>query len=704
MEQTIGATNGHEFTRIRRGRFQCRRIRYNREYMHRIAALCLLACSTLSAQKLPFDAQALMKVARISDPQLSPDSRTVSFTVQTVDLEGNKKPKQIYTVPMDGGIPRQITNSGSVNERARWSPDSKRIAFISDRGGSPQVWIMNADGSSPMQVTRLATDAGGVLFSPDGKNLVFSSDVYPDCPDDACNKARLDAEAAGKVKARIYTSLLYRRWDQWQGKRRTHLMVTSVAGGAPRDLTPGNRDVPQFSLGGSDDYAISPDGSEVCYSSNPDEVAATSTNSELYVVPIAGGPAVKITINPGADNSPQYSPDGKYIAYRAQFRAGYESDRWRLLLLERASGRVINLTENIDRWVNGFAWAPDSTRVFFTTEDRGRQSIQFMPVTGGAARIAVSGDSHLDDMQFSPDGKTMIYTEQNGSRPVEIFRANSAGGSAVPLTRLNDVLLDSRQLTALEEFWVEGAEKVRIQGFVVKPPDFDPSKKYPVLVLIHGGPQGAWSESWSYRWNAQVFAGAGYVVVMPNIRGSIGFGQKFIDEINGDWGGRAFDDLMAATDYAAKLPYADANRMVAAGGSYGGYMIDWVLGHTQRFKALVSHDGVFDLRSEALETEELWFPMWEFSGMPWNSFDVYARWSPSHFVKDFRTPTLVIHGELDYRVPVGQGLQLFTALQLQKIPSKLLLFPDEGHWVLKPQNSMLWYKTFIDWIDSWVKK
>jgi dipeptidyl aminopeptidase/acylaminoacyl peptidase len=672
--------------------------------MRRIGPLSLLFCSFISAQKLPFDVQAMMQVARISDPQISPDGRSVAFTVQTVDLDGNKKPKQIYTVPVDGGSPRQITNAGVANERARWSPDSNRIAFVSDRGGSSQIWIMNADGSSATQVTRLSTEAGGVMFSPDGKSLLFTSDVYPDCPDDACNKARLEDEAKSKVKARIYTSLLYRHWDHWNGKRRTHLLVTTPAGAPPKDLTPGNRDVPPFSLGGPDDYAISPNSSEVCYVSNPDDSPATSTNSELYVVPIAGGQATKITINPGADNSPQYSPDGKYIAYRAQFRAGYESDRWRLLLLERASGRVINLTENLDRWVNSFTWAPDSTRLFLTTEDRGRQSIEFISVTGGGTRIAVSGDSHLDDMQFSPDGKIMIYTEQNGSRPVEIYKALQAGGAAVPLTRLNDRLLGERQLTALETFWVDSVDKARVQGFIVKPPDFDPSRKYPALMLIHGGPQGAWGESWSYRWNAQVFAAAGYVVVMPNIRGSTGYGQKFIDEINGDWGGRAFDDLMAATDYAAKLPYVDANRMAAAGASYGGYMIDWVLGHTQRFKALVSHDGVFDLRSMTLETEELWFPMWEFSGMPWNSFDLYARWSPSHFVKEFRTPTLVIHGELDYRVPIGQGLQLFTALQLQKVPSKLLLFPDEGHWVLKPQNSILWYTTVLDWIDSWIKK
>src|SRR5260370_25766162 len=315
--------------------------------MRGIAVLCLISCSALFAQKLPFDAQALMKIARTSEPQLSPDGRTVAFTVQTIDIDTKKKPKQIYTVSVDGGPPRPITTAGCSNQAARWSPVSKRIAFVSDRSGSPQVWIMNADGSGSTQVTRLSTEADGVLFSPDGKNLLFTSEVYPECPDDACNKSKLDAEAKNKVQARIVTSLLYRHWDHWQGKRRTHLLLTTLSAAAPKDLTPGDRDVPPFSLGGPDDYAFSPDGSEVCYVSNPDEVPATSTNSELYVVPIAGGPAVKITINPGADNSPLYSPDGKYIAYRAQFRAGYETDRCRLLLLDRPSGPVVNLPQNL---------------------------------------------------------------------------------------------------------------------------------------------------------------------------------------------------------------------------------------------------------------------------------------------------------------------------------------------------------------------
>ncbi|MDQ6707161.1 MAG: S9 family peptidase, partial [Acidobacteriota bacterium] len=631
------------------------------------------------AQKQPFDIDAMLQLARVSDPQVSPDGRNIAFTNQTIDVPNNKKPKQIYIVPLSGGLPRQIADSG---ERARWFPDSKSIAFVSDRGGSSQIWQMDADGSNPKQLTKLSTEASGVLVSPDGKYILFTSDVFPECgADDACNQEHIEAEKESKVKARVITSLLYRHWTTWQGKRRSHLLSMKLEDGSVKDLTPGTRDVPPFSLGGPEDYAISPDSKEVCFAMNADEVPAIGTNSDLYAVPIGGGETRKITTNPAADNSPLYSPDGKYIAYRAQARPGYESDRWRLLVLERATGKVDVLTDLLDRPIGTFAWAPDSARIFFTAEDRGRQSIQFISVTGGGIQVAVSGNNTLDDMQFAPDGKTIVFTRQSGASPSEIVRASSTGGPAVQLTHFNDELLASHQLTPLEEFWVEGAEQTQVQAFLVKPYGFDPGKKYPALMLIHGGPQGAWGESWTYRWNAQVFAAAGYVVVMPNPRGSIGYGQKFTDEINGDWGGKAYDDIMAVTDKVAALRYVDKDRIVAAGGSYGGYMVDWILGHTTRFKALVSHAGVYDLRSMASETEELWFPKWEFGGMPWETPETYDRWSPSHFVKDFNTPTLVVHGELDFRVPVSQGLQLFTALQLQKVPSELLVFPDEGHWV-----------------------
>ncbi len=672
--------------------------------MSRYACALLLFSLTLAAQKQPFDVQAMLKISRISEPQISPDGKLIAFTVQTVDIDQNTKPKQIYVMPVDGGTPAAITTQGSQNQRPRWSPDSHRLAFISNRSGASQVWSMNADGSQPKQITSLATDADGVLFSPDGKKLVFTSSVFPDCADDNCNRDRLEAEKQSKVKARTYTTLLYRHWTDWQSKRRSHLLVVAAEGGAAKDVTPGNNDVPPFSLGGADDYAISPDSTHLCYVMNGDALPATSTNTDLYTVALSGGESKKVTSNPGADNAPQYSPDGKFIAYRSQERAGYESDRWRLAMLDLATGSSSQVTQSLDRSVASFTWSPDSARLFFTTEDRGRHVLSIIPAQGGASRLIASGPSTIDDVQLTSDGKTMIYTEQSGSQPVEIYRTNSSGVKPVALTHLNETLLAGYSLRTLEEMWVEAPGKARIHSFVLKPDNMQRGKKYPVLFLIHGGPQGAWGQSWSYRWNPQVFASAGYVVVMPNPRGSTGYGQKFTDDINQDWGGKPFDDIMAVVDHVAALPYTDSERMAAAGGSYGGYMVDWMLGHTQRFKALISHAGVFDLRSMAGATEELWFPLWEFHGMPWENPEMYAKWSPSYFVNEFHTPTLVIHGEQDFRVPYTQGLQLYTALQLQKVPSKLLLYPDEGHWILKPQNTVLWYGTFLDWIGEWLRK
>ena len=664
-------------------------------------SLVALVPISLSAQKKPFDSDALLRVSRIGDPQLSPDGRTVAFSVSVPDLTNNKGAHSVWVVPLAGGAPRKLVDEA---DRPRWSPDGKRIFYTGTTGGSSQIWAMNADGSGATQITKLATEASGEIVSPDGKYLLITSDVYPECgADDACNSQHLETDKTSKVKARLITNLLYRHWTTWQGKTRSHLLSISLADGKAVDLTPGDKVVPPFSLGGPDDYAISPDGSEVCFSMNSDPVPATSTNSDLYVVPTAGGEFHKITGNNGADSSPQYSPDGRFLAYRSQMRPGYESDKWRLVVLDRATGKLTAPTDAIDRSIESFTWSPDSKRLFFGAVDRGRQAIQFISVDGGGVGTAVSGGNMLDDVQFTKDGKTMVFTRQSGSAPVEICRAGSNGGAAVPLTHLNDDLLGQYQLTPLEEFWTAGAEDAQIHSFLVKPPGFDATKKYPVLMLIHGGPQGEWGESWTYRWNAQVFAGAGYVVVMPNPHGSFGYGQKFTDDINQDWGGKPYDDIMAVTDYVAKLPYVNPDRIAAAGGSYGGYMVDWILGHTNRFKCLVTHAGVYDLRSEAESTEELWFPLWEFGGMPWTNPEVYDKWSPSKFTEEFKTPTLVIHGELDFRIPYTQGLALFTALQMHKVPSELLVFPDEGHWVLKPQNSALWYKTFLEWVDRWTK-
>jgi dipeptidyl aminopeptidase/acylaminoacyl peptidase len=686
----------------------------------RIAALCALFGGALGisgqpAAKAPFSFDAMMKLARIDDPQLSPDGKMVTFTVQTIDIPNNTKPTQIYVVPVDGGTPQRLTNDGNSNLRPRWTPDSKRIVFVSDRSKSSQVWSMNADGSDARAVTNVPTEADGVTVSPDGKLILFVSDLYPGCEpagatpgveyDSVCNKTRLDQEAAGKMNARVYTSLLYRHWTQYAGSRRRHLLIQALDGSSKiRDLTPGNLNTPPFSLGGPEQYAFSPDSVEVTYVSNTDPDPSTSTNSDLFTVAAAGGEAKRITTNPGADDGPAYSPDGKYLAYRTQIRGGYESDQWRLAVLDLAAGKMNTLSDTLDRWVKTYTWSRDSTRIFFTTDDHGTNPLLMMPATGGAIRTIAQGPTSIGAVQFTADEKTMIYTEQSGSRPTEINKATSKGGPGVPLTRLNDAVLSQYQLTSLEKISVDGADGAKIESFIVKPPGFNPLVKYPALIQIHGGPQGEWGESWSYRWNAQVFAAAGYVVVMPNPHGSTGYGQSFTDAVNGDWGGRPYEDIMATADYVSNLPYVDKDRMVAAGGSYGGYMIDWILGHTDRFRALVSHAGVYDLQSEAGTTEELWFPKWEFQGFPWENPELYQKWSPSSYVKNFKTPTLVTHGEMDYRVPIGQGEELFTALQELKIPSKLVQFPDEGHWILKPQNSQFWYSTVIDWLNEYTKK
>jgi dipeptidyl aminopeptidase/acylaminoacyl peptidase len=671
--------------------------------MRRPAWLVLaLAPFGLFAQKKPFDVDAMLRVQRIADPQLSPDGKTVAFSVSIPDITGNRNVHSVWTVPLDGGAPRKLTDTG---ERPRWSNDGKRLFYAAPIDGVNQIFSVNPDGSGVAQITRLASGAANELVSPDGKYLVVTSDVFPECgADDACNAKHVAQGEQDKVKARLITGLLYRHWTTWEGKTRSHLLSIALDGNKVVDLTPGDRDVPPFSLGGPDDYAISPDGKEVCYSMNADSVPAASTNNDLFAVAITGGDSRKITSNPGADSSPQYSPDGKYLAYRSQQRAGYESDRWRLIVLERATGNVTSPLEAIDRSVETFTWSPDSGRLFFGGIDRGRQAIQFVNVEGGEVRVAIQGNNILDDMQFTSDGKNIVFTRQSGDSPVEICKATSSGGAAVPLTHINDDLLSQYQLTPFEEFSVSAVDGAQIHSFLLKPPNFSGAQKYPALMLIHGGPQGDWGEDWTYRWNAQVFAAAGYVVVMPNPRGSIGYGQKFTDDINQDWGGKPYDDIMAVTDYAAKLPYIDGNRIAAAGGSYGGYMVDWILGHTKRFRCLISHAGVYDLKSEAESTEELWFPIWEFGGMPWDNPDLYAKWSPSSYEKDFATPTLVIHGELDFRIPYTQGLQLYTVLQMRKIPSQLLIFPDEGHWILKPGNSLLWYKTFLDWVGNWTKK
>lgn len=669
-----------------------------------VVSICvlLLSAAGLAQQRHPITFDDLVSFGRVSDPQISPDGKSVAFTINRIDLAKNTGNTDIWLVPMTGGTPRQLTQSDKRDNNPRWSPDGKKLAFISSRDGNPQVWIMELTGGQPHKLTSISTGADGVIWSRDGKYLAFTSEVYPDCADDACNAKRDQAAEASKVKAKILTRLLYRHWVDWKDGKRTHVFVVSAEGGAPRDLTPGDFDAPPFSLGGPTDYDFSPDGKELCFARNTDKVEATSTNVDLWTVAVSGGQPKKITSNPAYDGSPLYSPDGKYIAYRAQRRPGFEADRFELMLYDRATGKSWSLTGGLDRAVGGMAWAPDSRSIYFSAEDEGSSSIYRVGINAGAP-VRLTEKSFNDDVQVSSDGKNLVFTRQSISRPTEIYRADTEGHGAQALTDVNDAALARISMGTVESANYKGADGTNIQAWIVKPPSFDAKRKYPAVFLIHGGPQGAWSDNFSYRWNPQMFASRGYVVFAPNPRGSTGFGQQFTDEISGDWGGKVYQDLMNGADYLAQLPYVDGAHMSAAGASYGGYMIDWLEGHTTRFRCLVSHDGVYDLASMFGATEELWFPLWELKGTPWDNPALYQKWSPSSFVKNFKTPLLVVHGELDYRVPVAQGFELYTALQLMNVPSKFLYFPDEGHWVLKPQNSQLWHKTVLDWIDQWTK-
>lgn len=671
------------------------------------AVFVLFAASVPVCAKHPITFDDLMKVERISDPQVSPDGRWIAYVQGSADFEANKIVKHIGLIPVEGGEPRQLTTGQGSDSRPRWSPDGRTIAFVSTRSGKSQVWIIPVNGGEAQQLTSISTEADGVTWSKRGDYLLFTSQVYPDCSDDDCNRRRLEEAARNKVKARLMDELLFRHWDAWRDGKYAHLFAVSEEGGKPRDLTPGGFDSPTFFLEAPDGYDISPDGTEVCYTSNrasPPSATAWTTNNDLYLVPVEGGEARNITRdNPGSDASPQYSPNGRYIAYTSQARNGYESDLLRLRVHDRQTGSVKDLTPGFDQWVASFAWAPDNDSIFFTVPERGKSPVFMTSVS--RPKVVKVLDGTIGDLLVTPDGKSLIFTRSSLTRPSEIYRAPLSGGEATALTHANDALLAELDLNPVEFVNTRGALGAEIQSLLVKPPGFDPNRKYPALLLIHGGPQSAWEDAWSYRWNAQMFASHGYVVMMPNPHGSTGYGQKFVEEISGDWGGACYQDLMAAADYLEPLPYVDKTRVGAAGASFGGYMINWIAGHTNRFKAFVSHDGVYDNRSMYGETEELWFDEWEFKGLPWETAPAARRekWSPSNFVQNIRTPMLLVEGELDFRVPDGQAFQLFTALQRRGVPSKLLYFPDEGHWVLKPQNSQVWYKTVLGWLDGYLK-
>jgi dipeptidyl aminopeptidase/acylaminoacyl peptidase len=681
-----------------------------------LSSFLLLAAVSSFAQQIapaattkhPFTFEEMMALKRVGEPVPTPDGKWIVFGAEEVNLEANTKTSHLWIVPAAGGEARRLNPTPNSEERPRFSPGGRRLIFTSKATDPAQIWICDfaLDTGSlvgqPHQLTNISTGADGGIWTPDGRNVVFVSSVYPEAKDDAENMRRDEELKKSKVKAKIFTRLFYRHWNAFYEFKRSHLFVISADGRTPaRDLTPGDHDVPPFSLGGQDMYAVSPDSQELAYTSNIDEVEATSTNNEIFTVRLTGGEPRKISTSPGSDSTPLYSPDGKYIAWRSQARAGFEADRFALALCDRMSGQIRDATRNFDRRVASFVWSPDSKTIFFSAEDHGESPIYALPLD--ASQPTQLANLHADDLVFGANGD-LFFTRASIAAPNEIWRLKSSQKEQAPeaVTRMNDALLSQIDLQPLEPFTFKGANDEEVQGFLLKPPGFDPGNKYPLKFLIHGGPQGAWGNSWTYRWNAELFAASGYAVVMINFHGSTGYGQKFTDSISGDWGGKPYVDLMKGLDYVEKTyPFIDKDREAALGASYGGYMANWLLGHTDRFKCIVSHDGTFNTESAYGTTEELWFIEWEFKGPPWKNRELYRKWSPHLFAEKFKTPTLVVHGQLDYRLDVSEGFQLFTTLQRLRIPSKMLYFPDEGHWVLKPQNSRLWYKTVNEWVDQW---
>ena len=659
------------------------------------------AASTVRADVLTVD--AFVRMVRCTGPQVSPDGTRVAFVVSTPDLEKNRNKSDIWLVSMKGGEPKRLTTSEGADYSPRWSPDGKRIAFVSTRGGSAQVWSIPVTGGEAVRITDISTGAHDPIWSPDGKLIAFHSFIHPECATDSCNTAVAAEREENAVKAKVIDHLLYRHWNSWKDGKRNHLFVVAAEDGEPRDLTAGiEADFPPFPWGGSHDYVFSPDGTEICCVSRNAEIEAISTNTDIFAIDLGAGARRLVTTNEAADESPTYSPDGRYLAYRTQTVPGFEADRWRLVLLDRASGERRVVTEDFDRWVMDYCWSPDSKKIYFTAGDNGHKGLFALEIKNGRIKKLL-GKGNNGSLQVTPDGKWIVFERRSFDFPHSIWKIRTNGDDLALLTHFNEETFRNIEMKSAEDVRYEGAEGAEIQAFLIKPPGFDPEKVYPAIMMIHGGPQSAFIDHWYTNWNMQTFAAAGYVIFIPNFHGSDGFGQEFVNAISEDWGGRCYEDILKGFDHLASLPYVDGDRIGAAGASYGGYMVNWIAGHTDRFRALVSMAGAFNLISKYGVTEELWFPEWDFGGTPYDNLEGYERWSPHRFAANFKTPTLVVHGELDFRVPVGEGLQMFTALQRQGVPSKLLYFPDEGHWVLKPQNNRFYYEQFIDWMDGYLK-
>ena len=715
--------------------------------MKRIAFLVLLmlawpASANEKARLMKVD--DLFRFKRVADPQIGPDGKWVVYAVGTADLHANKTTYHLWLASTDkGGPTKQLTASAKSDRHPRWSPDGKSILFESSRDGSSQLWIIDIEGGEARQLTNLSTEASNGIWSRDGKQIAFVSAVWPEYSDkpfresDALNKKRMDEKARNPVKAKVFTRLFLRHWDEYVEDKRQHLFVMSYENGKagePRDVTPGDRDAyptsTTFSLG--DDFTFSPDGKYLYFTAVPDRDEAWSTNYDICRVDLtnpagerrepAGSKLTWETItteNRAADGAPQFSPDGKWFAYRAQKRPGYEADKWDLMLLpaeslnekdakKRVKPRI--LTAEFEVSAEDFVWMPDSERIYFSADDRAKHFYFVVNITESkpAERATFIRHHTNGSLSVAKNGKRMAFTRMAMHHPNEVFVAIDTGvdWEVTNVSKANDKLRAELDMPQPETVNVLGAGGQPMQMWILKPPGFDAKKKWPLVFLVHGGPQGAWEDGWSFRWNPQAWAAQGYVVAMPNPRGSTGFGQQYVDDISHDWGGKCYTDLMAGLKHLEDQPYIDKDRMGAAGASFGGYMTNWFAVNTPKFKTIITHCGVWNFDSMYPTTDELWFDEWEHGGPPWGkNRDSYEKFSPHKLAANlgkFKTPMLIIHNDLDFRVPVSEGLQLFTTLKRQGVEARFINFPDEGHWVLKPRNSEYWHNEVFAWLKKHV--
>ncbi len=673
---------------------------------------CLFAFSMLmpdpaAAQPHPFTAGDLIAMDRLSEPVVSPDGTTIVFTQSSLDLDANRRRSDLWLVKTDGSGLRQLTTDPASDSSPVWHPDGTAVFFSSSRSGSSQVWRLDLASGAQTQVTSLPLDVNAFALSPDGTRLIVALDVFVDCATLECTKQRLEEKEKSKATGQIYDRLFVRHWDTWSDGRRSHLFVIPVAGGTPVDVTKGmDGDAPGKPFGGADEFAFTPDGRGVVFSMRvAGREEPWSTNFDLYVVPADGSAAPRnlTAANKAWDTGPSFSPDGRTLAYRAMSRPGYEADRFHIVLRGWPDGPERVLAERWDRSPNELVWSRDGRTIYTTADDLGQKSLFAIDTASGEVRTLVK-DGHIGAPAVA--GNRIVFLLDQLKAPAELYGVAADGSRLKAITAVNAPRLAQVKLGDAEQFTFKGAGEDTVYGWLVKPVDFDPARKYPIAFLIHGGPQGSFSNNFHYRWNPQIYAAAGYAAVMIDFHGSVGYGQAFTDAINGDWGGKPLVDLQNGLEAAiAKYPFLDGANACALGASYGGFMINWIAGNwPDRFRCLVNHDGNLDERFAYYATEELWFPEWEHGGTPWENPAGYAKHNPIDHVGKWKTPMLVIHGGRDYRVVYSEGVATFTALQRRGIPSRFLFFPDENHWVLKPANSLLWHDTVLAWLAEWTKK